>query len=287
MKSNNSFKILTVTLITLLIVVILGIYKFYESDYWGNSISSDKKEFNGDLIDGFGLNIEYDVRVKLIDGYLNYIVNFTNISPHTDYEDRLKSISVYLMDEDYFKLSQIDLSKPVKQYVNSEKYYSSGKIKLSKEKYELIESCHFSIYFLNEEESLIQKQTENKNLFDWYSFLSIGMTEKEVIELIGIPDFKREGESIWIYDVNKSFHTLEFNEDKTLSSWTLPIEYRWNQLRRGQTTEFVKEILGNPHEIVYENLEHTKWDYYYPDSNQTGWIRFDKDSKIITFKSPN
>ena len=245
MKNNILITTLTIIVLTLLVIVILGIYKLFETenklketenklketiyiqeesvkdilslkyqiqdDYLVRSFSSNKKEYSGNLLKGFKLNIEYEVRIKLIDENLNYIVEFKNIPPYEDFENRLKNLSVVFFDKDNFILLEIDLSKPTKQYVNSEKFYSSGKIKLSSEMYELIDFCHFRINSLSKTEYLLNSE-------DWSSFLNNGMSIGEVISLIGEPSSKEENEkTIYLYyDLKDSYYQLTFSQNYML-----------------------------------------------------------------------
>lgn len=316
MKNNILITTLTIIVLTLLVIVTLGIYKLKETenklketiyiqeesvkdilslkyqiqdDYLVRSISSNKKEYSGNLLKGFKLNIEYEVRIKLIDENLNYIVEFKNIPPYEDFENRLKNLSVVFFDKDNFILLEIDLSKPTKQYVNSEKFYSSGKIELSSEMYELIDFCHFRIHSLSEEEYLLEEQTKNKSLEDWSSFLFNGMSKVQVISLIGEPSSTEENEeSLNLnYDLKDSYYQLTFSlNDMLINFEEIPRvksldEIKWETLRRGISKSLVRNILGIPDEESFIGDGKIKYSYnkYGPNSI----VIFDKDGKVIDF----
>ncbi|MDA0848583.1 MAG: hypothetical protein O2827_02360 [Verrucomicrobia bacterium] len=327
MKNNTLITILTIITLTLLVIVILGIYKFFETDkklketinlhdesikevlklkdliqkdYLVKSISSDKQEYSGNLLSGFKLNVEYDVQIKLIDENLNYLVEFQNIPPHKDYENRLKNISVVFFDKDNFELLKIDLSKPSNQYVNSETYHSSGKIKLTTEIYELIDSCRFSIHSLSEEEYLSEEHTKNKNLEDWSFFLKNGMNMDEVFKLIGEPDSKSDKDNTEIFKYIKEgqMYELIFSNDKLLLDFNKiksykfsndddsSIKNKWNKIYEGQTLENVKLILGKP-TFVYPGDYTYRYVYEYPNFDKKGIIIFrSKDNKVTSISKP-
>jgi hypothetical protein len=326
-KNNTLISILTIIVLTLLVIVILGIYKFFETDkklketinlhdesikevlklkdliqkdYLVKSISSNKKEYSGNLLDGFKLNVEYDVQIKLIEEKLNYVVNFKNIPPHKDFENRLKNIEVLFFDSDDFELLRIDLSKPSNQYVNSETYHSSGRTKLTTEIYELIDSCGFSIHSLSEEEYLSQEQeylsqeqTKNKNSEDWSSFLLYGMGKEEVIKLIGEPSSIEENEGILNlkYDLEDSFYRLTFSSD----NWLILFEkisimdsiekIRWGTINVGLSISMVNNLLGTPDEESYLENNDILYLYNYDNENK-GFIIFNKNGKVKEFKPP-
>ena len=333
MKNNTLITILTIIVLTLLVIVILGIYKFFETDnklketinlhdesikevlklkdliqndYLVKSISSKKKEYSGNLLDGFKLNVEYEVQIKLIDENLNYLVEFENIPPHMDFENRLKNIEVLFFDSDNFELLRIDLSKPSNQYVNSETYHSSGKIKLTTEIYELIDSCRFSIYSLSEEEYLRQVQTRIKNSEDWSSFLSVGMDKEEVVKLIGEPDLENEIDenNIFTYSFDDFEYQLIFKNDGTLLQFDKvfynidinrnsrimdPLELKWSKIKNGQYISKVRSILGPPtsiEKIRNSKVNKLKYTYKYDTTNLNGYIYFDKDSRVSIQVSP-
>jgi outer membrane protein assembly factor BamE (lipoprotein component of BamABCDE complex) len=335
MKSNILLPTLILTVISLTVIVTLGIYKFFETDkelresmnfleeelresidlyeesveevkelkkqinddYLIKSISSNKKEFNGNL-QGLDLDIIYTAKIKLINEKLKYSVQFENMSQDKkDYENRLKRIIIDFSDDDFFELLNIDLSKPNKKYFNTDTYFTSGEIELKTEVYDLIRYCGFQTVSITEEEYLSQEQTKNKNLEDWSSFLKKGMLLDEVLKLIGEPDLKRDqnNKKVYTYNFEDFKYDLTFSNENSLVKYNkIEInktnyfnESKWLRIYKGQSLENVELILGNPNFI--EKGDYTfKYVYNYPElENRRGYIIFNfRNEKVSSFHNP-
>ncbi|MCM8761780.1 MAG: hypothetical protein NC929_00470 [Candidatus Omnitrophica bacterium] len=59
-----------------------------------------------------------------------------------------------------------------------------------------------------------------------------------------------------------------------------PDEDAWNSIKRGMTTEDVKDVLGNPEEIEVQRAGGEVWYYY-----GLGSITFDRNGKVVSQKT--
>lgn len=120
-------------------------------------------------------------------------------------------------------------------------------------------------------------------------YLKVGMNKKDIVSLLGKPDFKAESEyyDSVSYSIGYSNLLTVYFDKKGIvinvdSVWTAenqsPIERVWPLLCTGMTKQDVAVRLGGPQEELNNGRE---WQYQYRDEPPVFTVTFDANDKVV------